>query len=309
MAKRKPGVICMSATPFTADNELDEHGFRAHLRRMVAENIGLYLGSPGSGEGHALSQDEMLRVYQIGMEECGGRVPVFANPPESRTATEMIQRMRLAISAGVDLVQIYAVDAGHAMRPTYEEQEAYYREILQSIDYPLAISVHIFSGYITPLKLIVSLCKEYKQLEAVNVSGASPGYLVALMDAVSPRVKVYNTMGHLAEGLILGTEACMLGQANVVPRLCNAVMDSFRDGDLAMYREMYATLYRFSNITDRWGSNPRWIKMGMKILDLPGAGGGRVRPPYLLPSQAEQDEMRDGMEAIGIHKIEGLSAA
>ena len=299
----------MSATPFTADNRLDEEGFRLHLRRMVAENIGLYLGSPGSGEGHALTQAEMLRVYQIGMEECGGKVPVFANPPESRTALEMIARMRLAISAGVDLVQIYPVDAGHAMRPTYDEQEAFYREVLESIDYPLAISVHIFSGYITPLKLIVSLCKQYKQLEAVNVSGASPGYLVALMDAVSPKVKVYNTMGHLAEGLVLGTEACMLGQANVVPRLCNAVMDSFRDGDLASYREMYATLYRFSNITDRWGSNPRWIKMGMKILDLPGAGGGRVRPPYLLPGEAEQNEMSAAMDAIGIRRIEGLPGA
>ena len=58
--------------------------------------------------------------------------------------------MRLAIEAGVDLVQLYPVDAGHGMRPTEAEQEIYYRFLLDQIDHPVGLSVNSLAGAMAP---------------------------------------------------------------------------------------------------------------------------------------------------------------
>jgi len=298
--------FCMSATPFTADNKLDEAGFRAHLRRMVGHGLGVYLASPGSGEGHALTDEELSRVYTIGVEECRGKVPTFANLPESRTAAQMQRRLKIARDAGVDVIQVYGLDAGHGMHPNVTEQEHYYRTVLDGVDYPLSLSVHVFAGYVPPVALIKKMCDEYKSIVAVNVMGTSTTYLVEMMEAIGPRLAYYTSIRHLAEGLGLGTQGSLLGQANLVPRLCRAVYDRYNAGDLKGYNEAFSLFMRFNAVLERWGSNPRWIKMGMKILDLPGSGGGRLREPYVLPSEADHQELAKAIDRLGIRQFEGL---
>ena len=105
-------MLCMAATPMHADYAIDEDALRMLLRRLVAAGNGIYLGSGGAGEGHSLSPAELRRVYDIGVEEAKGKVPVYANPRESRTAEAMYEVAREAVEAGVDMVQLYQVDAG-----------------------------------------------------------------------------------------------------------------------------------------------------------------------------------------------------
>src|SRR5688572_27781552 len=117
----KPVVFAMSVTPFEADGSLAEEGLRLHLRRLVASGCGV--------------------------EECKGRAPVCANPPEQRTAKAMIDVAREAATAGVDRVQVYQVDGGHGMRPTPGELDRYIRTVLDAVDHPTALSCHFYSGY------------------------------------------------------------------------------------------------------------------------------------------------------------------
>ena len=79
----------------------------ASLQRFVEFKVGPFLASGGSGEANSLSWDEVRRVYQIGVEVCRGKVPVYANMPEVRSAQEAINYSRLAIEAGVDIVNLY----------------------------------------------------------------------------------------------------------------------------------------------------------------------------------------------------------
>src|SRR5580698_625421 len=95
----RPLMFCMVVTPMHDDGSIDEDGLRAHLQRMIAARVGVYLGSGGSGEGHALTLDELGLVYRIGVEECSGKVPVYCNPPELRSAAEMLTKANKAIEA------------------------------------------------------------------------------------------------------------------------------------------------------------------------------------------------------------------
>jgi hypothetical protein len=62
-------------------------------------------------------------------------------------------------------------------------------------------------------------------------------------------------------------------------------------------------------VVNRWApSTARWLKMAMKVLDLP-AGNGVLRRPYMLPPESEQREMLHALDALRIRELEGLPVA
>jgi dihydrodipicolinate synthase/N-acetylneuraminate lyase len=300
-------VFCMSATPFTEDNRIDEVAFRLHLRRLIEAGNGVYLGSGGAGETHALSQAELQLIYAVGVEECRGRVPVYANPPEARTADAMLSNVELAVSAGVDVVQLYPVDAGHGMRPTDEEQERYFRQLLDAIDHPIALSVHVAVGYVTPVPLLRRLVASYPQIVALNLMGTPISYLVEAMDAVGPGVATYTPIATVLQGLLMGAQGCLAAEPNLAPRLCQSVVGLYESGHLSEAGLALCQVVRLANIVNRWApSTARWVKMGLQVLQMPG-GNGILRPPYLLPSSAERRQMADAFVAMNLTELEGLA--
>jgi len=302
-------VFCMAATPFTASGDVDEAALREHLRRMVAANVGVYLGSGGAGEGHALRPDELRRVYEIGVEECRGRVTVHANPPEPRTAVAMLALARHAQAANVDVVQLYPMDAGHAMRPTTAEQEAYYRDLLDAIDHPVALSVHVFAGYMAPVALLRKLCEAYAQIVAINVIGAPVSFFVELRDAVDPRVTLNVRLVNAIEGYALGARGFLAAEPNIVPLLCRSIVDRISADDVSGAGDALARLVRLSTIVNRWApSTARWVKMAMKVLDLPGGRGG-LRKPYLMPPAEELNEMAAAIAALHVDELADRAGA
>jgi len=108
----------------------------------------------GAGEAHVLTPQEMGRIYQIGVEEGKGKVPVYAGLREPRSAAAMYEVAKAAIDAGVDAVQIYQLDNGHGMIPNAREQEAYWRELLDEVDAPVAISIHYDAKFKASTRLL-----------------------------------------------------------------------------------------------------------------------------------------------------------
>src|SRR5262245_39290507 len=102
------GFLSRAVTTFGPDGGIDEGVRRAFLQRFFDNRLGVFMGSGGSGEGHALTHDELKRVYEIGVSECRGKVPVWANPPEQYTAKLTIEHTLLAAKAGCEVVNIYA---------------------------------------------------------------------------------------------------------------------------------------------------------------------------------------------------------
>lgn len=298
-----PIVFCMAATPFDAKGAVDEAAFRLILRHMIAENVGVYLGSGGAGEGHALSPVELRRVYEIGVEECKGRVPVHANPPEPRTAAAMLELAQQAVAADVDVVQLYPMDAGHAMRPTASEQRSYYHDLLDTIHHPVALSVHVYAGYMAPIALLDELCKRYDQIVAINVIGTPIAYFVELMDAVGSKVELNMRLVNAIEGLALGAKGFLAAEPNLVPELSRSILDHWMARDNMRAGDALAQLVRFSSIVNRWSpSTARWVKMAMKVLDLPGGRGG-LRKPYLMPPPAQLNEMAAAIAGLDIDEL------
>ena len=105
MTPTKPATFTMSITPFGADGSIDEQALRDHLRFQRDAGVGVCLCSQGSGEGDLLSFDERLRIYEIGVEELKGKVPVYAAGIGLAHSTKTITELaRQAARIGVDAV-------------------------------------------------------------------------------------------------------------------------------------------------------------------------------------------------------------
>jgi 4-hydroxy-tetrahydrodipicolinate synthase len=300
-----PTMFSMVVTPMDRAGIIDEDAFRAHLRRMVAARVGVYLGSGGTGQGHALDRDELSQIYQIGVSECKGRIPVYCNPPESRTAKEMLWKCHLAVDADVDLVQIYQLDSGHGRIPTAREQELYFRDVLDGISHPVALSIHRSSGYFASVELVAKLCGEYPQVKAVNLHGPNLLYFVRLQDRLGPGVKIYGGMPTLLSMLPLGGWGCQAAEPNLVPNLARSIIDRFLEGKAQEMGDAYKSLLRlWAALEPAQAESQDATKAVLRVLGLPG---GYPRPPRAPVAEATLQRVRQSLEALGIWELEGVS--
>jgi 4-hydroxy-tetrahydrodipicolinate synthase len=305
MANQPLTMFCMSATIFNEDGTLDDDGLRKHLQRLVDARNGIYLGSGGAGEGHVLTPKELRQVYDVGVDVAKGKVPLYANPRESRSAAAMYEVAKEAVAAGVDVVQLYQLDGGHGMIPTQREQDAYWKELLDKISHPVAISIHLYAGYMATPAFLKELCGRYEQICAINVMGPGNGYFIQLRDVLPESVKLYTGVAQLVEVATLGAAGALLAENNIIPNICQEIADGYEAGDLAKVSVATKNVQRFSNIVSQWApSTARWVKMAMKVLDL---GASTLRPPYLMPTEEEQQRMSASFDALNIRALEGLN--
>ncbi|MEO5839110.1 MAG: dihydrodipicolinate synthase family protein [Acidimicrobiales bacterium] len=304
----KPTMFSMVVTPMDYRGRLDEAGIRAHLQRQIDAGVGVYLGSGGSGEGRALTIDELAQLYRIGVEECKGKVPVYCNPPEARSANEMLEKSRQAIDAGADLVQFYQLDAGHGRVPVLAEQEMYFRDLLEAIEHPVGISIHAAVGYLAPCSLVTALCRDYPQIKLVNIPfGPTMSYLVELRDTIPDTIKIYVGMHNILSGLALGAWGAQVTETNQVPHLCQSLVDAFVAGDVARASETYAHVLRLTDVIDMARRvSADGPKAALKAL---GYDVGAPRHPRVPVDDATVDKMRSAFARLGTLELEAEAAA
>jgi 4-hydroxy-tetrahydrodipicolinate synthase len=304
MIKREVTAFCMSATPFNVDGSLDDGGLRAHLQRLVDARNGIYLGSPGAGEGQVLTVAEHRRIYDIGVEVAKGKVPVYANPRESRSAELVYEVVREAVAADVDAVQLYGLSPGQVMVPSARELEAYYRELLDVVDHPVVLSTSPVVPTPPSPDLVGRLCRDYDQIIAVNAMVHDSDLFVAFRDAVPAHLPLYGQhRGHM-HWLVLGGSGAIFAENNVIPNLIREMLEAFARGDLDRASEGSLLFHRYSHLTREWfPATARPTKMAMKVL---GLGNGVMRPPYLLPPDDDFERLSRGLEHLQIRELEGL---
>jgi 4-hydroxy-tetrahydrodipicolinate synthase len=298
----------VSITPFSPEGRLDEPGLRAHLRRMGDAGIGVYVGGGGSGEGYTLSPSEHRRVAEIAVDELrdrAPRVPVRAMGVEPRTAAEMVDYVAAVTAAGVDAVQIYSLDVGHAHRPSEAAVETYLTEVLERTEIPAVISTHQSVGYEVPVTLLARLVERFDVVAGVNCSHQDLGYLAEIVDAVGERVEVH--VGGPYQALAawaLGADGFLSSEANLAPRLAMSVAARRAAGDAEGMLAAFGTLLRLATLLYGHGG----ILATKAVLGRFGLPGGVPRKPHLPVGDELAAALAAEVEKLGVPDIEGWSA-
>jgi dihydrodipicolinate synthase/N-acetylneuraminate lyase len=304
----QPDFYTMCATVFAPDGSFDESAMRAYLGRQIEARLGVYLGSGGNGETHAMSPDELLRLYAVGVEECRGKVPVHANLPEEHTAKQTLAQARIAIAAGVEALHLYTVEGRHGYVPTEPELIGYFDDVLTAIQHPVVIAVNPTMGYIPRPQVIAEICRRHEQIVAVRLSAQRDIYLLNVQDALGRAIHCHWQLGSGAlDPLALGS-SLFAAEANIIPQTFRRFADLAQAGQIAAAGEMLGHIRRFSQLVMEWGPCARWIKMAMTILKLPGWEGG-LRKPYLMPADDVFRNFAERLLRLRIPEIDAMASA
>ena len=299
---RPATVFAVSITPFDDTGRIDEAGFRRHLQRMVAAGVGVYVGGGGSGEGFVLTATERHRILELAAEELGGKVPFRAMGVEARSAAEMIEYARVAQSVGVDAAQIYSLDPGHGHLPTPDEVREYLVDVLSSTSVRSVVSTHQSVGYRISVETLAQVVDRFDHVIGVNCSHADLAYLTAIIDAVGDKVDVQ--VGGPLQALTalgLGAKGFLSSEANLAPRLCNAVIAAYERAAGGELFDAFGKLARLSMaLYDNGG-----IRATKAVLNRLGLPGGYPRKPQLPVDSAAVDALMTVIEDLGIGRLEG----
>ena len=303
MPDGRHSTFVISLTPFTEDGTLDESALRAHLRRMGAAGIGVYLAGSGSGEGYTLTRGERRRVLEIGAEELAGRVPVRAMGVEPRTAAEVVELADDAVAAGLEATQVYSLDLGHGYVPTADEQRTYLRTVLDRALGDLVVSTHQSVGYHYAPALIDEVLTEYPHVVGMNVTHRDLVYVAEVLDAIDGRVDVH--VGgplHALGATALGATGYLSSEGNLAPHLCVDVVTRIDAGDHDGAAHAHGQVMEIHSATQALGG----IVGAKAALRLLGAPGGWPRPPRLPVAPERAQTLVDVLDRLGVAELEGL---
>jgi 4-hydroxy-tetrahydrodipicolinate synthase len=303
VSARRHSTFVISLTPFTEDGALDEDALRAHLQRLRASGIGVYLAGSGSGEGYTLSRDERRRVLEVGAEELAGAGPVRAMGVEPRTAAEVVQLAEDSVAAGVEATQVYSLDLGHGYLPTADEQRAYLRAVLDHAPGNLVLSTHQSVGYHYEPALLAELLSEYPRVIGVNVTHRDLVYVAEVLDAVDGRVDVHvGGPRHALGATALGATGYLSSEGNLAPRSCVALVECIERGDRDGATRRHREVMEIHEATQALGG----IVGAKAALRLLGAPAGWPRPPRLPVAPERAQTLVDLLVRLGVAAEEGL---
>ena len=299
--------LCRTATTFIKDGGIDEEAQREFLQRFVDNKLGVYLASAGSGESHAMSKAEIKRVYEIGVAVGKGKIQVNANPPEQHTAKATREHTMIAIEAGIEVVNVYGPASWHGFKPTSDEYFAYYDDTLRGINHPIAIAPNPTIGYLPTPSQIAEVSNRHRQVVAINLSGCDTSYFLELKGEMKRNeVEIYVPFPDSFNTLKLGATGLVSMEGNILPKTFRRYIDAYEQGRYDEMAKLYGDIARFIRHVRKWqSSTPRWLKMAMAVLEVPGGKGG-LREPYRMPNDAEVKKFTDGLYKLGLEEIEEI---
>jgi 4-hydroxy-tetrahydrodipicolinate synthase len=305
MSSATPATFTMSITPFRSDGEIDEPALRAHLRGQREAGVGVCLCSQGSGEGDLLSTEERLRVYEIGVDELKGHVPVYAaGIGLAHSTARIVALAKQAAAIGVDAVYILAPRPG-ALVPRPIEIETYYREVIEAIDCSVAVSNNsALAGYSFSTELIEALVEDYPHVAEVLIAD-NVGPLINQVQRLSRKFgdRITIRVGMSNQSLFAhaaGAQGILNFEANIAPRLTEGLWQALRTGDSEAALRRYQRFIELNLLCSRFG-NPRVIKAALQLL---GRDGGHLRRPHLPLEPRETEELTAGLARLALQPDE-----
>lgn len=272
------GIIPPMVTPFDEQGRIDEAALRADVRYLVgdAQVHGLAVGG-STGEGYALSTEEVRRVAACAVEEAGGRVPVIAGIIANSTAAA-VERARAVADLGVAALQVTPVH--YLFRPDDDAMLRFFAEIADATKIPVIIYNVVPWSYLLP-PLLARIMREVDGVIGVKQSASDLKTLADLL--------LLNTEGAAGKGkcILSAVDALLypsfsLGAHGAVAAILTAVPDwstelwaAVQEGDESRALTLHGRLLRLWNAINE-PNLPANVKA---VMELRGRRGGLPRAP------------------------------
>jgi 4-hydroxy-tetrahydrodipicolinate synthase len=292
------GVIVAPITPFNAQGQIDPAAIRRLVDFLIERGIhGLFPGGT-TGEGPLLSIAERRQLADTFVAAADGRVPVIVHTGAITTA-DTIDLTRHAQAIGAQAA---------AMTPPYfyhhrdEVLQCHFETVAEQVpDFPLYLYNNPpVTGNNLSKPLVTQLLERCPNIVGMKDSNTSLDTLFAVSSSRDGAVNTASgSDGQILAGMAMGFDACVSGNANVVPELVVALYHAASQGSLSQARKLQRKLDAVRQILED-GTD---LSIFKGVLAQRGLPVGGVRPPLLPASEAVIARCWQALTALDLELI------
>lgn len=285
------GIVPPMTTPFSAAGEIDEAAFRAEARFLLGAGVHGLAVAGSTGEGHALSTDEVCRLTAVAVEEADGRVPVVAGIIVDSTA-QAIERGRAAAEAGAAALQVTPVH--YLFRPDDAHMKEHFREMADAVASPIIIYNVVPWTYLSP-ELLVEIMTDIPGVVGVKQSAGDLKLFADLMATAPAGSRIMSAVDALMyPSFTLGAHGAVAAILTAAPTACVNLWDAVEAGDHPAALDLHLRLLALWNamIDDNL---PAAVKAA---LDFQGLEGGLPRRPMPAASNSQRSAIAAALKEL-----------
>ncbi len=278
------GLFAVIVTPFDAEGAIDENAYRTVVDFVIDAGCHGVIAAGSTGEFYLMDDDERGRVFDIAVDQAGGRVPVLGCPAALKIE-DSIALTRRAAQAGCAGVM--------ALTPVYAslsdtEIFGFYRRLSEEGGLPIML---YNSPKLVNNNLSTDLVEELATLDQVVALKDTTWDIYTTINFVrrcSPGLRVFVGLEDiLLPAISVGAVGAVAMMPQVVGSITRKLYDAAVAGDLEgaqPYHEQMVRAYDIFGV----GSGYVGIKEAMNLRGLPG---GHSRPPMLPYTDAQKSEL------------------
>lgn len=289
------GVIVPILTLYQTAESVDRAAMQTLADFLIERGVHALFPGGTTGEGPLLSLPERMKLAEISVEAARGRVPVVVHTGAITTA-DTVLLTRHARSAGAQAVAILPPFFYHH---TDQGLIRHYETVAEQVpDFPLYLyNYPAVTNNTLTAGLVAELARRIPSLVGMKDSG---GGLELLTACAALRDGQFNTASgsdrQVLAAFQAGFDACVSGNANVVPELVVSLFLAARAGDWETARILQARLDAVRHIMQD-GSQ---LSLYKAILTHRGLNGGRARLPLLQTDESQAAECWQALRDLDI---------
>ena len=287
------GIIPPMVTPFRADEELDEEGFRREVAFHLGAGVhGLSIGG-STGEGAMMRDDELKRAWTAAKQEIKGRVPLIAGIIRDSTRDAVACGL-IAREVGVDALMVTPV---HYFKPTDDGMYEFYATLARRTGLPIIIYNVVPINPVSP-ELLCRLV-EIEEVAGIKQSGGDLHALAEMVRLVGHEAVVMSAIDDLLlASFVIGAHGALAGTCALLPRHCVELYDAVAKGDLDGARRLHELMLPLVRETIFGVRNyPAGVKEAINMMGRPV---GRTRSPLTAPTAPEKERLRVILKAASL---------
>jgi len=294
MRERISGIVPPMTTPFRSDDSIDEGALRAEARYLIETARVHGLAVAGStGEGHALTTEEIRRITAVVAEEAKGRVPIIAGVITDSTASA-VERGLAVKDLGVAALQVTPVH--YLFRPDDDAMVNHFDTLARRTGLPIIIYNVVPWTYLSPA-LLARIIASVPGVVGVKQSAGDMKLLADLLLLVGDGARIMTAVDALLyPSFALGAHGAIAAILTAAPTLCVALWDAVQAGDhkqaLALHEKLLPIWNAISH--DNLPANVKHCQ------ELQGRAAGVPRAPMPATSPSQASAIRDALHHAGL---------
>lgn len=294
MRERISGIVPPMTTPFRSDDTIDEGALRAEARYLIETARVHGLAVAGStGEGHALTTEEVRRITAVVAEEAKGRVPVIAGVITDSTASA-VERGLAVKDLGVAALQVTPVH--YLFRPDDDAMVNHFDTLARRTGLPIIIYNVVPWTYLSPA-LLARIIASVPGVVGVKQSAGDMKLLADLLLLVGDGARIMTAVDALLyPSFALGAHGAIAAILTAAPTLCVALWDAVQVGDHKQALVLHEKLLPIWNAISH-DNLPANVK---HCQELQGRAAGVPRAPMPATSPAQASAIRDALHHAGL---------